>query len=687
MKKLFLIFFLLFIFLISFSQDNTIDSLKVVLKTLSEDTNKVNLLIKLAIIYEGFSNEEAMKCLDQAKNISKKIDFKYGLATSYYEMGLVYFDKSNYVQAVEYNKKAMELFIILNNKKGLGNTFNGLAGITFKMGDYSNSLVYYEKALQFYKEAGKKNGMGIAYMNIAVLNGYDFEFKEALENNLKALEIFEELNDKNRMQGIYTSIGEIYRCLKNYPLAIEYIKKAYLIKQDFTDKFLIEGVFSTAGSIYFDMDSLELAEANYLKAQDLNIEMDYKEGIATGYLYLGLLNQKKNDFEKSIDYYLKSLKIQKELGIKIQLGSTYNNISNIYFLKKHFPEALKYADFSLQASKISGGKNSILEAYKMISSIYTENKDFEKALKYNNLYISLKDSVFNENSTKQIAYMQTKYETEKKEEQIILLNQKNLLLQQQTEIQNLQLSRNQYLISGLAGFLILGLIIGILFFNQNRLRARQIKSDLEQKFLRSQMNPHFIFNSLMSIQSFAYGHNADETSKYITSFAMLMRLILENSGQEFVLLEKEIATIKYYLELQHLRYSDKFDYSVHVDETIETDYTYIPPMLAQPIIENAIEHGILNKKEGNGFVSVRFSKMENFVEMSIEDNGVGMETAALAKTVQPEKHLSVSTGITRERIKNYNKKSKEKIVYNVFDLKNNKGISNGTKVSIIFPLN
>jgi LytS/YehU family sensor histidine kinase len=199
------------------------------------------------------------------------------------------------------------------------------------------------------------------------------------------------------------------------------------------------------------------------------------------------------------------------------------------------------------------------------------------------------------------------------------------------------------------------------------------------------MNPHFINNSLASIQNFILNQQADNASIFLTRFSKLLRNVLDNSVQEYVLLEKEISTIENYLALQKIRFGNKFDYRVDVDEALDPESVMIPPMLAQPFIENSIEHGIKHKKT-MGHINVRFKQVDNMIHFEVEDDGVGREKARGLEIYQQKDHRSMATSITRERLVNLNKKLRQKISLDIIDLFTESGEACGTKVIFGIPI-
>ncbi|PLX00420.1 MAG: hypothetical protein C0594_15740 [Marinilabiliales bacterium] len=300
--------------------------------------------------------------------------------------------------------------------------------------------------------------------------------------------------------------------------------------------------------------------------------------------------------------------------------------------------------------------------------------DYETALKYYKKYKAIEDSIFSENKHKTVAELEIRFETQKKQQELELLQQTN-------RNQELEIRKNHYLVIGLIVVLLSIIIISLLILRQNKMKDAQKNLMLEQKLLRLQMNPHFIFNTLTAIQNFIYKSQQKEAANFLSRFAKLVRLILENSREEYISLEKELTTLEYYLQLQELRFKGKTSYDLYVDDKLEVDFLAIPPMLAQPFIENAIEHGILPKKD-KGHISVRFLKKEEFILFEVEDNGIGRVESAKIK--KEESHKSLATALTNERLVILNKRLRNKIMLNIEDLYEGSEAS-GTKVSFSIP--
>jgi sensor histidine kinase YesM len=178
-------------------------------------------------------------------------------------------------------------------------------------------------------------------------------------------------------------------------------------------------------------------------------------------------------------------------------------------------------------------------------------------------------------------------------------------------------------------------------------------NELENKALRSQMNPHFIFNSLNSINSYIIKNKPDEASAYVSKFARLIRLILDNSRETHIALESELMALNLYIEIENKRFANKFSWNIQIHSNIDLHSTLIPPMIIQPFVENAIWHGLLHQ-EKQGILTISIQEQNGYLEISIDDNGVGRDAAKLLKSKTLLKDKSHGMEVTINRIENFN---------------------------------
>ena len=211
-------------------------------------------------------------------------------------------------------------------------------------------------------------------------------------------------------------------------------------------------------------------------------------------------------------------------------------------------------------------------------------------------------------------------------------------------------------------------------------------SKIELKALRSQMNPHFIFNSLNSIQHYIFNTRSEEAIKFLNKFARLVRIILNNSERPTVTVGDDLEALKLYLELEQMRFEDKFDYEIIIDDSVDVDYDIMPPLLMQPYVENAILHG-LNPAPVKGKLTIRLSSENNFLICTIVDNGIGREKASEIRRTMPVKNYkSLGMKITEDRLKILNEINNSKLSVTITDLKDADNQPLGTKVELFVPL-
>lgn len=245
----------------------------------------------------------------------------------------------------------------------------------------------------------------------------------------------------------------------------------------------------------------------------------------------------------------------------------------------------------------------------------------------------------------------------------------------------------------LAAILItIGLLISIAYAHRIRKKERK-KAEIDQRIanlelmaLRSQMNPHFIFNTLSSIQHFITTNNTEEAVRYLSKFAKLMRTILDNSKHKLITVKNELNGTKLYLELEQLRFKNKFEYQINIDDNVDVENDELPSMLMQPYLENAILHGIAYK-EGKGEITINIFIENNYLICCVEDNGIGRANAKKIKEGKSKYHKSRGMSITKDRLDILNKTSNSDLNVEITDLDPNDPINTGTRIKIYIPLN
>ncbi|WP_300665404.1 histidine kinase, partial [Fluviicola sp.] len=352
------------------------------------------------------------------------------------------------------------------------------------------------------------------------------------------------------------------------------------------------------GSIYLKNRNYKLAKQKFLQSKPAFEQSNYEYYMISNYTCLGLTYAGLQQKDSALYYYRKALTI----GLK-----------NDY-------------------------KIHVYDIYEGLTKLYINNNEKDSALYYFDKSVNIKDELATSERTKIIERYQAEYEAQKKEEEIVLL-------QEQSKLKDASIEKRTYFIATLILAVILLLTGGFFIRRQIKLKQQKKAVELEHIALRAQMNPHFLFNSLNSIQRMYVEGNENDANEYMADFAELMRRILDNSAQNTVSLHEELSTLELYLNLEQLRCGGKVRYSIQVDENVDTHNTHVPPLIIQPFVENAIWHGILPKKE-NGYVSIILSREDNRIKCVIQDDGVGFSL------VSRSKHESKGIKITEQRIGN-----------------------------------
>ncbi len=647
MKKLFKIFFILFIVAPLCLNGNNIDSLKVLLS----DTNRLEhpdkKIIKAAITlsdyYTRVSFDTAKYYAGLSRVLAKKLGNPTGIAMAYNITGMTFTSVGYYDSALPYLDSALAIFKGIKDTTGIVFVQNNLAVAKMHLGKYADALTYYQQNLAFAEAKLDYENMLLACNNMGVAY-YDWKkYHQSLTYYKKALNLLDKLGEEERKGPVYNNLGEVYRKIGKTDTAQYYFKKSYRINKKHNKQHSLLVTITSMGDIYFD-------NAEYQKAYN-----QYNDALA-------ISKKIPDDLNTSL--------------ITIKIGNVLNKLNRK-------DEARKYLFQGLKLSERLRLTNNIMEAYKGLVENGYLSKDADLTYTYYQKLMVLNDSLFNDKNLKTINELEAKFKTAQKEREIAILN-----AEKKANELEIQMQRNQkYFV--IITVLIL-LFVVYLFFNRYRIKQLKIKTALEQarvsfeqRLLRSQMNPHFIFNSLNSIGSFIGTNNITEAQSYLTKFAKLMRHILENSRKPDIPLEDEIQALQLNLELEKLRFENRFDFTIVVEENIEVENTYIPPMLIQPFIENSIKHGFINMKE-KGEIKLSFTKTDNLLICEITDNGIGREKAEQIKKQSNTKHKSLGTQVTMERFEVLKSENPE-AGFTIIDLKDKSGNASGTRVIVKIP--
>ncbi|WP_353779751.1 histidine kinase [Winogradskyella sp. 3972H.M.0a.05] len=484
----------------------------------------------------------------------------------------------------------------------------------------------------------------------------------------------------------YQGLGSTNFDINNFDVAIENfndgleIAKKHLITPKVTD------FNSKIAEAYNAKGKKQEAKDYYSKSLNLATEENLQRGLEE--------KVKVADFENENQSYDDEIELRKEAIntiVGIETDSIINNesaltpqkqnykIGNAYFLQKDYDNAIPYLEKSIEIADTREDLIVKKDATKKLSDVYESAGDYDKALETYRDYKDIVDELYirKEQEISQAARFSRKL-TENQNRITGLESERQLSLSKY-EVTIERNKRQELIIYSLIGGLLLLLFSG--YFMYKSIKQQKLANNLlALKSLRSQMNPHFIFNALNSVNSFIASNDERTANKYLSDFSLLMRSVLENSEEDFIPLEREIELIELYAKLEHFRFKDKFDYKVSVDESIEVEAFQIPPMLLQPYIENAVWHGLRYKKDkGELLIDINQHK-DDELTITISDDGIGRKRSEEMKTMNQKKQNSKGMGNIKKRVAILNEMYKDRVDVSIEDFQDEEDV--GTKVIV-----
>lgn len=585
---------------------------------------------------------------------------------------------SSYKKSIEIGRKAISIAKTDGSVRDLALTYK-LQGVTyFYQGVFDSSQYYYEKALHEFENVKDSLNIGKVIGNVGVIYRRKGKYTQAIQQYLKAIKIYESLDYEEGIAGAFMNIGGIYHMSGNFDKALKFYIKSNAVFTKLKNNDKLSRNLTNIGVIKFSKNLYNESLKYQLKALELNKKGGMIQQKTIILFNIGQSYEKLKQLEKALDYYNQCEELRLKLNDYWGLGKIFTSKAVIYNKLNKIKLAEEYflnAEYLNKTNKLS---EDLMDTYLFYSKFLEKQNRNKEALDTYKKHTHLKDSLFGIYHDEKLAEITTQYESKQQKKDFQLLEQK-------ARIQKLEIGEKNALLIILTVVLILGIVAIVVSLRINRLRADHKIMDLRQKVLLTQMNPHFLFNSLTAIQSFILDDKNDDANNYLSRLASLVRSILENSREEYVSLKTELDTLEEYIGLQKLRFENDISYEIDVDENLDQDIVIVPPMLAQPFVENALVHGGLrNNPDAHIKISVSVSNNKKAIHFSISDNGIGIDEAK--KQVSQKSHKSLATSIALNRVKIYNFKSSQKMNFEIIDLKNIDPSIHGTKVTYSIPL-
>ena len=600
-----------------------------------------------------------------------------------------FYKKTDLQKSIDFIAQSIAPLGNQGNKAELSKSLATLGEIYLYHKQYDLAITNFSDALVAQPSNKTKILLGKAY----ILNG-EFEKGEAVLNPLlevknmvpyQRIELFETLGDANK------GLSKLKKALEFYQEGLKIAEKNQVSPK-------VIDLNSKIADAYASDDKVIEAEGFYNNSLNLSKQVAPERQIQE--------NEKVADFYNQKSRYDDEIKLRKKsLSELQQLGGLLNSepnkgvsapdtitsqrinykIANAYIAQDKLDEAIPY----LEKSIVEADKDDDLvvqkDATRKLSEVYKYKGDFTKALESYQAYVTVVDSLYIRKEQEISRSARLNREIANKQNRISSLEQERQLSQSKyslavTEQQLFEETskRQKWIIYSLVFGILLMALTTFLYYRSNK-QQKLANNLLALKSLRTQMNPHFIFNALNSVNNYIAKSDERSANRFLSEFSILMRSVLENSEEDFIPLSKELELLELYVKLEHSRFSDKFDFEINVDKTVDVEAFQIPPMLLQPYIENAIWHG-LRYKEEKGFLKITAKQVTNdLLEITISDNGIGRKKSAELKTANQKKQKSKGMGNIKKRIQILNEMYKNKVEVSISDLYDDK---TGTKVTL-----
>lgn len=545
------------------------------------------------------------------------------IAKNYENLAQGFIDKEDYAKGEEYLKKALTGYLKLKRTEDRIRVTRNLAKVQEAQNKVSSAIRNYEAA-------------GAASMD---------KSEEQVNQN-----------DANRLRNINNPAAQAAYNKSNIQLLEKEDKKAE-----------VADVYVQQAEVSLQQKNKEVAIENYEKA--ISYSKDQPEAIVKLKNEIAKVYASDNQFDKAIAINEKLLtEAQAKNDFDTQIKQL-QELATLYFSKNEPEKAITVLQQAYQLAMQQGKTAEVKTSLLQLLQYYKSNgKDKESIALYDDFFQHFDKLIKNDSSLIDEKTFQVT------EEKIRQLEKEKALKDELISKKN---TFNYFLMGSIALLLLFfGLIVKALYSIKTKNKEIALQS------LRREMNPHFIFNSLNSVNQFISQNKELEANKYLTSYSHLMRNMMENSNKDFISLSSEIEQLKKYLDLEHLRFQDKFDYEITVDEYLDTETTFVPNMLIQPHLENAIWHG-LRYRETKGLLQLRFGIKNNKISVLIDDDGIGLAKSAELKTRNQKVHQSRGLTNTKERIGLLNELYKTNIAFSITE--KNSGTT-GTLVEITFPI-
>ncbi len=513
-----------------------------------------------------------------------------------------------------------------------------LGRILQRSAELDSALICYREGLRYAELAGDKAGMGSMWLNIGVALEIKGQYVEALSAELTSLRLKELDSDSLALAHVLHNLSVLYWRQDSIDQAIRMLQRSIAIKR-ISDSLRLASGLNGLGVLLIEAQQYDSAIA--VLRESLVLDHKHSAGAQRDMVLvnMGLAFEGAGSLDSAAHYYEASRTAAKEEGHQdLELRALYS-LGDIARKRGRYEEARVHLDSSLAIAIRIGSMEDRKEARGSLVLLYEAMGDYKAAFENQNLYQALSDSLMNEGTEMGMQELRLQYDTEKKDRE-------NNELRITQELAELRAARNRWIAIGIGVLAVAIAVFAWAIVQRNRHRSRERVAELEQQTMRLQMDPHFLFNALNAIPGMYADGDQVLANDHVADLSRFLRLVLETSRRRTIPLSEEVELVERYLRISANRRPGTFSWSVKVMPQVQADRVAIPPMLIQPIVENAIEHGLNGVKDGQ--ISVLVGLVGSFLNIDVKDNGVGPEVAA-QRTARRNK-ASMGMDLVRKRI-------------------------------------
>ncbi len=673
----------------SFGQNREIERLKRTLPAVY-DSAGVDRLNKISLLYISAEKKDSSQhYADMAYEEGKILNYAHGIAESLLNRSIIakHFD-DDFPKSEVYGKESLRWYEKTANKGNIWSLYSSLWFSLFSQSKYDEAnkygLALYDHSRNIHDNVGMIDGL----TSISVIYYQKGNFDTAFHFIQQAQQLAIAIGDQAKQTDLLFNFGSLYRAIGDYPTASGYYRRAFemdnpeiiknrvdndydiWVRMEYAELFSLQGQNDSAWHYYHLVDSARI-NATYLRVFL----------VSTGETYFSQRN-----YNSALNNFLRGLVDHRRLNDVNEIKRTLLDIGKTYLALNDNGSALKYAREGLALALQTKSQKYCADAYNIFYLVYDRMHRIDSAYFYYLKYDGIRNTILGDQT-------KGKFAAYNYQQKIENLNREQLINRQQLSIQQQKLKSETVLKNILIGGILFVLLLGFIFFRniilkrkneklqheRTQAELKQQSAELEMQALRAQMNPHFIFNCLNSINRFILMNETEPASDYLTKFSRLIRMVLINSKNKLITLEDELEMLRLYMDMERLRFKNCFEYKISFLNSVDPDNVYIPPLLLQPFVENAIWHGLMNKEE-NGRLEISFCMEVQTLSCIIADNGVGREAAALLKSKSAVKEKSMGLKITKERLSLFNKEMEDGASFEFIDLLDAEGKPAGTKV-------